>query len=266
MRSRICTQCRQAMTRHRPPLPSSPRPRATSSSSSSSSISTAPPYLLRPIATTSTSRSARETITSYLSEPSWSVRSLLASPPSSSTTTTTTTTANEKEADVGEEEPIDPRTLHRLLRLSALPQPRNAEEESRMLSTLSSQLRFVRAVRGVDTEGVAPLRAIRDDTAAAVAEERTVGLADLEQALAAEDVIGHARRPRRRRQPQHRSEMAESEKTKHIDENDNRAAVENWDVLGGASEREGRYFVVRSGGKEGGDGTSITATTTTGIN
>ncbi|KAL7623991.1 hypothetical protein AAE478_005548 [Parahypoxylon ruwenzoriense] len=159
------------------------------------------------------------TISTVLAKPSWSVRSLLptssssspASPPSDSTTT------------------IAPQTLQHLLRLSALPQPSSPEEEARMLSTLESQLHFVRAVREVDTAGVEPLRAIRDETAQGM-REQTIGLEQLKDVLAREDVVGHARRPRRRRQEQ------------NID-----PAVEGWDVLCGASEVAGRYFVVRTG-------------------
>lgn len=103
-----------------------------------------------------------------------------------------------------------------------------------MLFTLESQLGFVRAVREVDTTGVEPLRAIRDETAQGV-REQTIGLEQLRETLAKEDVVGHARRPRRRRQ---RNGTGEKE---NID-----AEVEGWDVLSGASETAGRYFVVRT--------------------
>lgn len=102
-----------------------------------------------------------------------------------------------------------------------------------MLSTLESQLHFVRAVREVDTAGVEPLRAIRDETARGV-REQTIGLEELREALAKEDVIGHARRPRRRR-------GGAGKKGESID-----PEVEGWDVLAGASETAGRYFVVRT--------------------
>lgn len=98
-----------------------------------------------------------------------------------------------------------------------------------MLSTLESQLGFVRAVRDVDTTGIEPLRAIRDETAAGL-QEQTVGLEQLREVLEKEDVIGHARRPRRPRG----GEQKDPE-------------VEGWDVLAGASETVGRYFVVRAG-------------------
>ena len=135
-----------------------------------------------------------------------------------------------------------------------------------MLATLESQLGFVRAVRGVDTRGVAPLRATRDETGAGQRQEQAVGVAALREALeGGEDVVGHARRPRRRR-PQPAARLAymgggggdgggdrravNGEGTSATRNNTNETEAENWDVLGGASETAGggRYFVVRSGG------------------
>lgn len=134
-----------------------------------------------------------------------------------------------------------------------------------MLATLESQLGFVRAVRGVDTRGVAPLRAIRDETGAGQRQEQAVGMAALREALeGGEDVVGHARRPRRRR-PQPAARLAymgggggdgggdrravNGDGTSATRNNTNETEAENWDVLGGASETAGggRYFVVRSG-------------------
>ncbi|KAI0541669.1 hypothetical protein GGR58DRAFT_497863 [Xylaria digitata] len=163
-----------------------------------------------------------------LSQPTWSVRSLL--PPSTKQATTS----------------ITPKTLHHLLRLSALPLPRTPEEEAQMLATLSSQLHFVRAIQGVDTTGVAPLCVIRDETALGL-REQTIGLAELRDALESEDVVGHARRPRRRlaQGPAHALEEPNGAQGRKQVPNEE----EDWDVLGGASETAGgRYFVVRSGG------------------
>lgn len=139
-----------------------------------------------------------------------------------------------------------------------------------MLATLSSQLGFVRAIQSVDTDGVAPLRVIRDETALGL-REQTIGLAELRDALESEVVVGHAKRPRRRRQTQDLApHMAEQQsgstrqeggseevaRQNTVQGNDGarvRTRVlneeENWDVLAGASETAaGRYFVVRSGG------------------
>ncbi|KAK7753862.1 hypothetical protein SLS62_004228 [Diatrype stigma] len=158
-------------------------------------------------------------------------------------------------------ETITPALLSHLLRLSALPQPGSAAEERQMLATLEAQLGFVRAARGVDTRGVAPLRAIRDETAAG-RREQAVGVAALRAVLEGEEeVVGHARRPRRRRRntgQQLRQQGAGAEAgagagEKYVGDagnnhKENRENAESWDALGGASETAGRFFVVRSGG------------------
>ncbi|KAI1497407.1 hypothetical protein F5X99DRAFT_24744 [Biscogniauxia marginata] len=180
-------------------------------------------------------------LTTLLSKPTWSVRSLLPSPSPSSPSPSSPSQPK-----------ITPQTLHHLLRLSALPLPSSTaaannknneeeEEEASLLATLDSQLGFVRAVRGVDTRGVEPLRAIRDETRAGL-ERQTVGVAALRGALGREVVVGHARRPRRRRR------RGEEKGAQEEDEEN------NWDVLGGASETAAaRYFVVRAGSDGGGD-------------
>jgi hypothetical protein len=139
-----------------------------------------------------------------------------------------------------------------------------------MLATLSSQLHFVRAIQGVDTTNVTPLRAIRDETAQGL-REQTIGLVELRAALEAEDVVGHARRPRRRRTQVPGCAWEGQESSLHVYEGVGTEVAgrdtsargrnfthknkrppnqeEDWDVLGGASETAGgRYFVVRSGG------------------
>ncbi|KAH6891104.1 hypothetical protein B0T10DRAFT_302462 [Thelonectria olida] len=159
------------------------------------------------------SLSSKSTAAEILSKPTWSVRSLLPSSPSSAPP-----------------ERITPSQLHHLLRLSALPLPSTPEAEASMIATLQSQLQFVRAVQRVDTTGVEPLRAIRDETPEA-REENAVGLADLEGTLAREVLVGHYQRPKRVRG------KVESE-------------AENWDALSTASRTAGRYFVVQSGKKQ----------------
>ncbi|KAF5019184.1 hypothetical protein F66182_8812 [Fusarium sp. NRRL 66182] len=153
------------------------------------------------------------TAASILEMPTWSVRSLLPSSPSSAPVET-----------------ITPSQLHHLLRLSALPLPATPADETTMINTLQSQLQFVRAVQRVDTSGVEPLRAIRDETPEA-RREVTIGLADLEEALGKEVRVGHYQRARRVR------EKVESE-------------AERWDALSTAGRTAGRYFVVGSGKKD----------------
>ncbi|PNY28483.1 Uncharacterized protein TCAP_01574 [Tolypocladium capitatum] len=150
-----------------------------------------------------------------LSEPTWSVRSLRGpSTPSP------------------EQQPITPPQLHHLLRLAALPQPASADEEAAMITTLQNQLQFVRAVQRVDTAGVEPLSAIRDETDEAV-RANTVGLEDLREVLNREARVGHYKRPRRVK------EKVEAE-------------AEQWDALSTASRKAGKYFVVESRTKENG--------------
>ncbi|EKJ78846.1 hypothetical protein FPSE_00989 [Fusarium pseudograminearum CS3096] len=153
------------------------------------------------------------TAASILEKPTWSVRSLL---PSSSSSE--------------QAENITPSQLHHLLRLSALPLPTTPADEATMINTLQSQLQFVRAVQRVDTTGVEPLRAIRDETPEA-RQEVTIGLADLQEALDREVRIGHYQRARRVREK--------------IESN-----AEKWDALSTASKTAGRYFVVESGKKD----------------
>ena len=150
-----------------------------------------------------------------LSKPTWSVSSLLPS----------------KGQQAGTPE-ISSKQLHHLLRLSALPPPKDSQEEARMLSTLSSQLHFVKEIQEVDTTGVEPLRSLRDETAVGE-KEAELGMDAMKDALAQEEVRGkhHKRIRRRRDQGAQRQE-------------------DEWDVLGTAGKKVGRFFVVE-GGKEG---------------
>lgn len=148
---------------------------------------------------------------SIFAEPTWSVESLQPN--------------KDQTADTSK---ISSKQLHHLLRLSALPLPKSPEEEEKMLSTLSAQLHFVGEIQQVDTEGVKPLRAIRDETETAE-KEQTITLETLKDALAQEKVIGkHHKRIQRDTTP--------------VDASD----VEDWDVLGAAERKAGKYFVVES--------------------
>ncbi|USP81049.1 hypothetical protein yc1106_08323 [Curvularia clavata] len=146
-----------------------------------------------------------------LAEPTWSVESLL--PPKTSAPDAPQITSQQ---------------LHHLLRLSALPPPETPEQERKMLETLAAQLHFVGKIQEVDTTGVKPLRAIRDETAAAE-EEQTITLETLKEALSKEKVIGH-----------HHIRIQRD--TAPVDAKD----VEDWDVLGSAERKSGKYFVVES--------------------
>lgn len=146
-----------------------------------------------------------------LAEPTWSVESLL--PPKTRAPDAPQVTSQQ---------------LHHLLRLSALPPPGTPEQEKKMLDTLAAQLYFVGKIQEVDTTGIKPLRAIRDETAAAE-EEQKITLETLKDALAKEKVVGrHHKRIQRDNTPV------------------NAKDVEDWDVLGSAERKSGKYFVVES--------------------
>ncbi|KAL2759564.1 hypothetical protein ACRALDRAFT_2045335 [Sodiomyces alcalophilus JCM 7366] len=156
-----------------------------------------------------------------LASPTWSVASLLDPPPQQR--------QQQAPQDAGAE--ISPQKLHHLLRLSALPRPPTPAAESDLLAALHSHLRFVRAVQAVDTAGVEPLRALRDETVRG-RREATIGLAELQSALKNEVRLGHRKRPRRVR-----------EKGMSGDDPEVKAA-EDWQPLNTATRTAGKYFVV----------------------
>ncbi|KAG9699335.1 hypothetical protein KCU95_g1769, partial [Aureobasidium melanogenum] len=155
-------------------------------------------------------------VDALLATPTWSLDTLL--PSSSSATQTPTITSKQ---------------LHHLLRLSALPPPKDASEEQKMLSSLHSHLHFVAEIRKVDTTDITPLQSLRDETSAGK-KEQEIGLEELEDAFKNEHVKGKYYKRIRRRQEE--AEDGES--------------ARNWDVTGAARKKVGRYFVV-DGGKEG---------------
>ncbi|TLD28399.1 hypothetical protein PspLS_03127 [Pyricularia sp. CBS 133598] len=160
-----------------------------------------------------------------LSRPTWSVRSLL--PPTTHSSEPSTT--------------ISPSQLAHLHSLSALPNPTTPSTLESLTRTLQSQLHFVRAIQAVDTTGVAPLSAIRDETAAG-RREQTVTLDHLAEVLGSEKPIGRARRPRRLRVTADTTEAAEAGRVSR----DQEEHQPGWDVLGAAKRRAGQYFVVKS--------------------
>lgn len=166
-------------------------------------------------------------VKSLLSKPTWSVRSLLP-----------------EHDEIQPVEKITIEKLHHLLRLSALPLPEDERHAQKMIKTLESQLHFVRNIQKVNTDGVEPLRAIRDETEKGI-QEITIGMEQLKEAFGKEDIVGKNRRPRRRR-----GEVVDTK------------GVEDWDVFGAASEtvevNGAKYFVVRKrDGHEGWKGDDI---------
>lgn len=96
-----------------------------------------------------------------------------------------------------------------------------------MLATFSSQLHFVKQIQEVDTTGVNPLQSLRDETKEGE-REAELGLEALKEALGKEEVKGKFHKRIRRR-------AETSDKS------------EEWDVLGSATRKVGRYFVVEGG-------------------
>lgn len=152
-------------------------------------------------------------IREFLSEPSWSVESLLPTP-----------------EQTAAQSPVSPQQLRHLLRLSALPPPKDAAEEAKMLETLASQLYFVQDIQKVDTTGVEPLRALRDESLGAE-KANEVTLASLKEALDQEEVVGEHYKRIRRKQDQ----------IKVADK------PEGWKPLDHAERKVGKFYVVDSG-------------------
>jgi len=157
-------------------------------------------------------------ISALLSEPIWSVRSLLPDP----------------DKPIPPSEVIDQKKLHHLLRLSALPYPKDEAEEKSMIDTLHSQLHFVRDIQSVDTDGVEAFMSIRDETEEGI-KEATITMDSLKEAFEREEIVGSwLRRPRRKVRGNIRKAME----------------FENWDPLVTVSEvvekGGGKFFVVRS--------------------
>lgn len=124
---------------------------------------------------------------------------------------------------------VTPKQLRHLLRLCALPPPENVHEEAKMLSDLRAQLHFVNEIQKINTDDVKPLQSLRDETAAAT-KENEITLESMKDALAMEEIVGkHHRRIRQKKDVQ-------------VDPR----GSEDWDVLGQAAKKVGKYFVVES--------------------
>lgn len=108
-------------------------------------------------------------IGTLLRKPSWSVKSMLPDPKSHGISSGLVSGAQ----------------MDRLLKLSALPKPKDSKSRQQMLSDLEDQIHFVEKVQQVDTTGVAPLRSItseQESTSPLIYEEA----ADYETSLGAE--------------------------------------------------------------------------------
>jgi len=99
-----------------------------------------------------------------------------------------------------------------------------------MLETLSSQLYFVREIQKVDTTGVAPLKALRDESLEAE-KASEITLESLKEALEQEEVVGEHHKRIRRKSVQ----AAPTDNPK------------GWNPLEQAQRKVGKFFVVDSG-------------------
>lgn len=102
-----------------------------------------------------------------------------------------------------------------------------------MLRTLSDQLHFVRAVQAVDTAGVEPLRALRDETARAERERADDTLKACEEAMEKEEVVGKYHKRIRRRED--------------LPVEKDHEETEDWRAVDLAQRKVGKFFVVDKG-------------------
>lgn len=101
-----------------------------------------------------------------------------------------------------------------------------------MISDLQSQLQFVRAVQEVDTEGVEPLVALRDESEEGE-KQGTVGLEEMRGELEKEEVVGMRGRIVRRKGAEVKGEGGVGKE-----------GGGGLDLLSQAPRRWGRYVVV----------------------
>ncbi|RKF82900.1 putative duf726 domain-containing protein [Golovinomyces cichoracearum] len=130
---------------------------------------------------------AEDPIDKFLNQPTWSTNEIL------------------QDKDDSSETLITDQEIQRLLRLSALPTSVDPQQLELIRRDLQSQLKFVRHVQSVDTEGVEPLVCVRNETTEGI-RDSTVTLDDLLPALSKEYQKGKCLRPRRREEPLPREE------------------------------------------------------------
>lgn len=99
-----------------------------------------------------------------------------------------------------------------------------------MMDTLAAQLHFVKEMQKVDTTGIEPLRAIRDETRTSQ-KEQEITMDTLKDALAQEEVVGKFYKRIRRKAATTKPELE----------------PDGWNPLGQASRTSGKFFVVDSG-------------------
>ncbi|KAL8768167.1 MAG: hypothetical protein Q9209_005558 [Squamulea sp. 1 TL-2023] len=181
-----------------------------------------PKYPCRRYIVAARSSTIRRTYSSFLStaedaeqilplHPTWSLRDLF------------------EKGSTGTEPEISEKELHHLLRLSALPSPKNLAEQQRMQRDLQSQLKFVKAIQEIDIpDSVKPLQSIRDETQDGM-KEQEITVESLEDQFAKEEVVGIRGRIIRRQD----SKIGAGEEKK-------------WDPLALAPRTIGRYIAINT--------------------
>ncbi|OCT46169.1 hypothetical protein CLCR_01304 [Cladophialophora carrionii] len=188
-------------------------------------------------------------IESLLETPTWSVASLLPPAPprrkerdgSDLKSQHPSTPAYEAEA----EEEITRDKLQHLLKLSALPLPKSVAEENAMLRDLRDQVHFVKEIQKVDTTGVQPLVAIRDETSEH-RREQTITRGKLAEYLALEVKKGKNGTIRRRRDTYQVTSFSPDSQPWREDPIAWSKVEDPWATGEGAETRRmGRYFFVK---------------------
>jgi len=188
-------------------------------------------------------------IESLLETPTWSVASLLPPAPRRSKepdgsvlfSWQQSTPAYEAEA----EEEITREKLHHLLKLSALPLPKSEAEESQMLHDLRDQVHFVKEIQKVDTTGVRPLVAIRDETTEH-RQETTITRGTLAEFLALEEKKGKNGTIRRRKDTYQVTSFSADSQPWREDPIEWSKVEDPWATGEGAeSRRIGKFFFVK---------------------
>ncbi|KAL9599807.1 MAG: hypothetical protein Q9219_003593 [cf. Caloplaca sp. 3 TL-2023] len=129
---------------------------------------------------------------------------------------------------------VSPKELHHLLRLSALPLPKDLAEQEKMQKDLQSQLHFVRAIQKIHIpDDVKPLQSIRDETDEGIREQEHT-IESLADEFAKEEAVGRRGRIRKKKEKCEEGEGAIRPKEK------------KWDPLALAPKTVGRYIVVNT--------------------
>ncbi|KAI4183255.1 MAG: hypothetical protein L6R41_005497 [Letrouitia leprolyta] len=163
-------------------------------------------------------------------QPTWSLQDLVNKEPKVASLVKYANTPQRSESPPK----ISPKELHHLLRLSALPLPKDTAEEEKMLKDLQSQLHFVRAIQEVHIpEHVQPLQSIRDETAEGMKEQEFT-VESLAAEFEKEEVVGKKGRQRPKKpKPKGNGKLAPNQD-------------EEWDPLALAPRTVGRYVAVNT--------------------